>query len=456
MSTLAGDPDAARPLRGGDDLLSIFRAGEKSSDRLGIGVEYERLPVCRLTGQVIPYSSTDEGPSIEGFLARLADQHGWKPHLEGGHIIALEKEGARVTLEPGAQVELSGRLQKCLDDVREEIALFVRETDTLADSMGIALLGLGYHPFVDMRKIGWVPKERYRIMAPYLATRGSLAHGMMKGTAGCQVNLDYASESDALEKLRLAMGVSTLLTAMCANSPLTCGAPNGFLSRRAHIWMHTDPDRTGLLSFAFDSSAGYRDYVAYALGVPMFFVVRGGKWIDMTDRTFRSYMEGNTGGLTPSLGDWELHLTTLFPEVRLKAYVEVRGSDSGSAEMTLSQAAFWKGLLYDEDARPQAWDLVKKPSFEERVTFHRDVTRRGLGARLGGIPALELARELVSLAVKALPDHEKGYLDPLRSVVHDDAGTHAERVLRRWEGEWRRDPGRLISALSPDSTLPPG
>ncbi|HZI93452.1 MAG TPA: glutamate-cysteine ligase family protein [Patescibacteria group bacterium] len=451
MSTLFGANDAGRgdtPLRDRGQLCEIFRSGEKPSSRFGIGIEYERLPVSRQTGLAVPYAAPSGRPSVESFLETLASTRGWSAERENGRIIALERAGTRVTLEPGAQVELSGRVQKSLDDARLELTQFVREADEVAAGQGIALLGLGYHPFSDFTEIGWVPKSRYKIMGPYLATRGHLAHGMMKATAGCQINLDYSSEADAMEKLRMAMGVSSVVTALCANSPLARGQANGFASKRSHIWLHTDPDRCGLLPFAFRDGLRYDDYVDYALDVPMMFVVRESRWLDMTGRTFRGYLDGDNAGLSPTMADWELHITTLFPEVRLKAYLEVRGSDSAGPGLVLAQAALWKGLFYDQQAARGAWSLVERATMEERLAFHRDATRNGLRARLRGIEATDLAQELIVLAERGLGPSESVHLQPLRQAAFTERAAPADALMARWSSEWRRDPRRLVEALA--------
>jgi glutamate--cysteine ligase len=452
MSTLFGDSrEAARPLRGMDDLLLAFSSGEKPRSAFGIGIEYERLPVYRETGEAVPYlepvlSPRREAGSIGQFLEALSER-GWAPQKERGRIIALERSGTRVTLEPGAQVELSGRVHQDLQEARVELESFVRDADALAATMGIAFIGLGLQPFTPVPRIGWVPKLRYGIMGPYLARRGHLAHHMMKATAGCQMNLDFGSEDEAMEMLRVAMGVTGIVTAICANSPLSGGQFTGFLTKRSHVWFHTDPDRCGLLPFALREGARYSDYAAYALDVPMMFVVRDEKWIDMGGRTFREYMADGMG-LIPTRGDWQLHLTTLFPEVRLKAYLEVRGSDSGAPGMTLAQAALWKGLLYDARARRAAWELVRVASFEQRLAFQREVARHGLSARLAGEPALGLARELLAIAAGALPPHEATLLAPMRQVVEIDGAPPAAVLLSRWTGPWNRLPWRLVDALA--------
>jgi len=440
------------------DLVSVFMSGEKPAEKHGIGIEYERLPVDRQTGRAVPYAAPtgprgEAGKSIEALLEALSAEHGWEATREQGHITSLHKEGTRVTLEPGAQIEMSGQIHRSLKTAREEVTRFVQTTSEVASRLGVSLLGLGYHPFSDFIEIGWVPKSRYRIMAPYLASRGHLAHGMMKGTAGCQVNLDYSSEADAMDKMRVAMAVSSIVTALCANSPLARGQANGFATKRSHIWLHTDPDRCGLLRWVFDEGAKYADYVSYALSVPMLFVLRDGELKNMTGRTFNAYLDGDDAGLTPTLADWRLHLTTLFPEVRLKSYLEVRGSDSGSPDMILAQAALWKGLLYDDRARTRAFDMVERASFEERLSFHRDVSRLGLQAALRGDSALDLAQSLVRLAEQALPPDEASLLEPLRRIAQLDRASPADLLLKRWSGEWRRDPRRLVASLDPEPEL---
>ncbi len=448
MSTLfGGDIQADAPIGGPDDLLRPFHEGIKTPDRRGIGLEYERLPLRAASGRAAPYDAPD-GSSVHAVLARLERDHGWSAQRESGRIIALEKGTTRLTLEPGAQVEMSGGVHHSLAAARAELNAFVAETDRAAAAHSIVLAGLGYHPLSEFDSIGWVPKSRYQIMGPYLASRGHLAHAMMKATAGCQINLDYTSEADAADMLRAAMGISSVVTALCANSPLTRGQANGFATRRSHIWMHTDPDRTGLLAIAFGDGAGFRQYVDCALDVPMMFVVRDGRWVDMTGRTFRGYLAGRTEGLKPTMADWDLHLTTLFPEVRLKRYVEVRGSDSGPPSIILAQAALWKGILYNEASRRAAWKLVSGPTFAERQAFHRAVVRQGLRARLGSRPALELARVLITLAHDGLPESERGVLDPLRALVAREGAGLSDQLLLRWRGAWGRDPLRMIEALA--------
>lgn len=449
MSTLYGDDrSAGQPIASRDDLLDVLRSGEKPASRWGIGIEYERLPVLRETGAAVPYlPDGQDTPSIAKFLEALTSK-GWEAQREQGNIVALERSGTRITLEPGAQVEMSGRVHTDLHEASSELSAFVKELDGLAAGMGIAFLGLGFQPFTPFDRIGWVPKKRYEIMAPYLATRGHLAHGMMKGTAGCQINLDYASERDAMEMLRTATGITSIVTALCAHSPLTRGQANGFATFRSHIWGHTDPDRCGLLPFALEEGARYEDYVDYALDVPMLFVVRDGEWIDMTGVTFRHFLERGHRGAKASIDDWQMHLTTIFPEVRIKSWLEVRGSDSGPPEMIIAQAALWKGILYDAAARREAWDLVARATFAQRLAFHRDVTRQGLEARLGDRSARELGRSLLGIAQAHLPSRDAERLAPLLEVEQSGL-TPARRLLDHWRGAWNRDPARLVAGLAP-------
>jgi glutamate--cysteine ligase len=289
-------------------------------------------------------------------------------------------------------------------------------------------------------------------MRRYLPTRGALAHEMMFATASVQANFDYADEADMAAKLRVAMGISPIVSAIFANSSLSEGKSNGFVSRRLYAWEHTDPDRTGLLPLVFERDFGYRDYVEWALDVPMFFIVRGEHYEPTGRKTFRAFLREGHHELRPSLGDFERHLTTLFPDVRLKRYIEVRGADAVPPGLTCSLPALWKGILYQADARAQAWDLIADHTQAQREAARADVARRGLAAAFAGRPVLELARELAEIAREGLrrlahrgrrdPD-ESAYLDPI--FEHLDLGmSPGQIVLERWEGEWARSLDRLI------------
>ncbi len=443
-----------------EDLLEHFHIGGKTRDRWGIGVEYERLGVHRDTGHAIPY----EGPaSVETILRALSERRGWTPHGEEGRILSLERGTSSVTLEPGGQLELSGAVHATLDGAHRELLEFVSDVDEISRPLGIAWLGVGNHPITPLSAIPWIPKRRYAIMREYLPTRGSLARTMMQSTACIQVNVDYLDERDAMDKFRTAMALSPLLTALYANSPLSEGRPNGFASYRSWVWRHTDPDRCGLLPFAFREDASFADYVQYALDVPMFFVVRGDRWIPAAPTTFRTFIREGFQGARATHGDFRLHLTTIFTEVRLKQYVEVRGCDSGAPESCLALAALWKGLLYDATAHAEAWKVVRGMTFEERDDLHARVCREGPAARLrssggrsrsgsGEATVRDLLVDLLRIARAGLERQgaagETGFLDLLDRRVGDGGSCPADSLLAEWEGPLRRDPRALVSVLS--------
>jgi glutamate--cysteine ligase len=322
----------------------------------------------------------------------------------------------------------------------------------LCAPLGIVWLGLGIHPIHPVEALPAVPKERYRIMRRYLPTRGALSQVMMFATATVQANFDYSDEADMVAKMRTALGVSPVVSAIFANSSISEGKANGFISRRLHAWEETDPDRTGLLPFAFDPDFGYRRYVEWALDVPMFFVVRGDRYKAANGTTFRRFMREGFAGMRATLGDFDRHLTTLFPDVRLKRIIEVRGADAVPPGLTCSLPALWKGILYDGEALAAARELVRGAGHEERVAARADVARRGLAARYAGRPVLELARELAQISREGLrriahpgrrDADETGYLDPIFAQLATGRSP-GQIVLERWEGEWGRSLARLI------------
>jgi glutamate--cysteine ligase len=429
------------------DLDGYFLRGCKPPADWGVGIEYERAGVLTGTGRAAPYSGTR---SISALLARLTASHGWRPLHHGSHVIALEKDRIRITMEPGGQVELSGAIHRELDAVREEVEGWAAQLALVAEPLGISWPGVGLQPFSPLSEIEWTPKPRYTVMSAHLARTGTMGHVMMKQTAGVQVNLDYSDESDALEKFRVAMGITSLVTALFANSPLVEGRDSGFASYRSWAWQHTDPARCGLLPFVLREDAGFSDYLEYALSVPTMFILRRGAFVDLRGIPFREFLARGCDGHRATLSDFQLHLTTLFPEVRLKHHLEVRGGDSGDPEHALAQVALWKGILYDPGARREAWKLVSDLSFEERTAFHRDAARRGSGAILRRRSALELGAELHRIAADGLrrqgePDR---YLAPLARILFEWRASPSRRLLERWNGEWQRDPRRLVTETS--------
>ena len=431
------------------DLVEFARAGEKPRAAWRVGTEHEKIGVQRESLRPVPYAGEN---GIAGVLAAVAAETGWREVREGGALIALEGDGASITLEPGGQLELSGAPLRTIFETCEEFHRHLDVIRRVSEPRGLVWIALGANPFHDVEEMPRVPKARYAVMRRYLPTKGELAMHMMHLSATVQANFDYASEADMAAKLRTAMGVSPLVSALFANSALYLGKPSGFITRRVHIWRHVDPDRCGMLPFVFEPGLDYEKYVQWALDVPMFFVLHEGEYRQVQGLTFRRYLAEGHEGKRATLQDWNLHLTTLFPEVRLKQFLEVRGADAVPPELTCALPALWKGILYDDGARDAAWRLVADWSFAEREAALEAVARRGLSARVAGRPVLPLARELVEIARAGLArigdgrggeTDERGFLDPLAAVA-ERGRSPGEEVLTLWEGAWRGSPERLI------------
>ncbi len=440
----------AVPIESIDQLVEQFHRAGKPREHWKIGTEYEKVAVDRTTGRAVPFS----GPrGIEVVLRGLAERYGWEPKEEDGRTVALARDGASITLEPGAQLELSGEQCPTIHCTHAELATHVREVVSVGSELGIAFLGLGMQPVSRLEDIEWVPKQRYRIMGPYMTRVGTLGQRMMKQTATVQANIDYSDERDAMLKLRVGMGIAPLVNAMFANSPISDGDLNGYMSFRGHIWTDTDNARSGLLPFAFREGAGFADYVEWALDVPLYFILRGGRYrTEVTGVPFRRFLAEGAAGERATLDDWNLHLTTLFPEVRLKGYIELRSADSQPPERMLALPAMVKGVFYTQDCLEAAWDLVKRWSFEERLLLWRDVHREALLTRFKGIRVIELARELYGIAEEGLRRQvaldrdgrdERVYLDHMGEQLA--MGRSPARVIaERWTGQWDRRIERLI------------
>jgi glutamate--cysteine ligase len=432
-----------------DDLVGYLSAAETPVEDWRVGTEHEKIGIYEDSRERVPYEG-DRG--IGALLQRIADAEAWKPVYEEGKPIALLKDGASITLEPGGQIELSGAP---LRTVRETCAEFNTHVDLvkhLSRDFGIAWLSLGSDPLHQVSEVPVMPKRRYAIMRRYLPTRGVLALHMMHTTATVQANFDYRDEADMVSKLRTAMGCSPIVSALFANSSISEGKPNGFTSRRVEIWRHTDPDRCGMLDFVFDPDFGYRKYTEWALDVPMFFIVREHRYIPAKGLSFRAFMERGLEGEQATLDDWDLHLTTLFPEVRLKRFIEVRGADAVPRSLICALPALWKGLLYDAEARGAAWSLVQDWSARQRDESLEQVARLGLGAQIAGRPVLELARELTEIASAGLrriaerqetDRDERHFLDPIREQL-ELGKSPGQVLLDRWNGSWQGRLGRLI------------
>lgn len=442
-------PKAARLIPPGSagiaELVRGFAAGGKPRAAWRVGAEHEKIGVVAATGMPAPY----DGPNgIERILVELAAKTGWDPVREGSHVIALGHEQEKITLEPGGQLELSGAPLARARGIEAQIADHLAALAPISAKKGVAWLAIGFRPYGTLDEVPWVPKGRYAVMRAYLPTRGRLAHEMMKRTATVQANLDYADEDDARRKMCAGMGASSIVTALFAASPLAEGKDTGWQSWRARAWLETDPDRCGLLPFAFEDGPLFARYTDWALDVPMFFVYRGG-YRPANGLTFRRFLQDGFEGERATFDDWELHLSTLFPETRMKNYLEMRSADASTLPMVLALPALWKGLLYDDTALAETIALTAGQSFADRVAVRADVPRLGFTARLPGGRATvgDVARALVAIArdglARVAPD-ELATLAPLEEIV-TTGRTTADRI--RDLHAQSADPAALVQAL---------
>jgi glutamate--cysteine ligase len=437
-----------------EDLEAYFRSGAKPAGDFKIGIEQEKIAVLA-DGRPAPY----DGPGgLAEVLGRM-EAHGFSATREDGHPIALARDGDRITMEPGGQLELSGGALPTSIACASALDAHVREVAEVARPLGIRFIGAGVRPFGALDDVGWLPKRRYGVMRDYFPRHGRqshLAHQMMKLTATVQANFDYSDEGEAADKIRTAYGVTSLVTALYAASPIVFGRPSGFKSYRAAIWLETDADRCGLLPFAFKPDFRFRDYIDWALDVPMFFVVRDGAYRPAYPLTFRRFLADGWEGQQATIADWEVHLSTVFPEVRLKRYVEVRGADAGPMPMARGLGALWRGILDDREARAAAWALVADRTYEEREALRREVPRAGLAATFGGraVSALALALcRIAAVGLTRLPGGaaDRALLDPL--LAYAEAGrTPADDLLDDFAAA-KGDPAALVQRweLRPDT-----
>ncbi len=439
-----------------EDLLAPFAYGGKPKAAWRIGTEHEKF-VYRRSDHRAP--SYDEPGGISDLLAELT-RFGWRPVEEGGKVIALAGGDGTISLEPAGQLGLSGAPLANLHQTCAEADRHLRQVKEVGDRLGVGFLGLGMWPDKKRDGLPVMPKGRYAIMLRHMPRVGTLGLDMMLRTCTIQVNLDYSSEADMARKFRVGLALQPLATALFANSPFTEGKPNGFLSFRSHIWSDTDPARTGMLPFVFDEAFGYERYLDYALDVPMYFVFRDGRYIDAAGMSFRDFLEGRLPALPgekPRLSDWTDHLSTAFPEVRLKSFLEMRGADGGPWSRICALPALWVGLLYDQAALDAAWDEVKDWSLEERQLLRDEVPKSGLAARTpAGESLLALGRRVLAISEAGLiardrlngaGDSESGFLDPLREILARGK-TPAERLLDPYRGEWGGDVSRIYAEES--------
>jgi len=444
----------AEPVRTMADLVSYFEAGNKPRDQWRIGAEHEKFAFHLDTLRRPAY----EGPDgIEAMLVGL-ERFGWKPYYENGKIIALLKNGASVTLEPGGQFELSGAPLETIHDICDETGRHLEEVKAVASELGLGFIGVGFSPLWTREETPVMPKGRYRIMRSYMPKKGRLGLDMMLRTCTVQANLDYADEADMVLKFRTSLALQPIATALFANSPFIEGKPSGFLSARANVWTDTDPDRTGMLDFVFEDGFGFERYATYALNVPMYFV--SGKkygredYIDVSGQDFKAFLKGELPGLPgklPTMDDWADHLTTLFPEVRLKKYLEMRGADAGPWGRLCALPALWAGLLYDQPSLEAVWELVKGWSNADHNTLRGMAAKTGLKGEIAGRPVKDWAMDVLEIARNGLKNRnrlsgglvdETGYLGELFEIA-DSGLTPADRLLEKFNGVWQGDIRKL-------------
>jgi glutamate--cysteine ligase len=432
------------------ELEAYFQNAGKAREQWRVGTEYEKVGIDRFTGKAIPYFGAR---GVDRILRELIDRYGWQPEEQDGNIIALTRDKAQITLEPGGQIELSGEPCESIHCTYGEFSQHIRELLEVAEPLDIVFLGLGMQPVSRVEEIEWVPKKRYRIMGPYMLKVGTLGQRMMKQTATVQANVDFLDEKDAMAKFRTGMGLAPVLVAMFANSPISEGQLNGYRSFREHIWTDTDRSRSGLLKFAFAPDASFAHYVEYALDVPMYFIIRHHDYIDMTGLTFRQFLEHGHNGERATLQDWADHLTTLFPETRIKRYIEIRSVDSQPPELMPALSALIKGIFYDPDCLLAAWDLVKGWSWDERMETYLESHKDALAARVRRYTLLDLAKELFQIGWEGLRrqkslnrngDDETIYLAPLKTLLFQGK-CPADILVEKWEGELRQDIKNLIA-----------
>ncbi|MFC4292721.1 glutamate--cysteine ligase [Sphingorhabdus arenilitoris] len=439
-----------------DQLILPMQQGEKPKERWRIGTEHEKFVYCTKDFHAPSY---DEKGGIRDLLMALTE-FGWEPIIENDKVIAMKGDDGTVSLEPAGQLELSGAPLDNLHETCAETGRHLEQVKKIGALTGKGFLGLGLWPDKKRSDLPIMPKGRYAIMLNHMPRVGSMGLDMMLRTCTIQVNLDYSSEADMVKKFRTSLALQPLATALFANSPFLEGKPNGFLSYRSHIWSDTDPHRTGMLPFVFEDGFGYERYADYMLDVPMYFVYRDGKYIDAAGHSFRDFLNGELSvlpGEKPMVSDWEDHMSTAFPEVRLKSFLEMRGADGGPWNRICALPAFWVGLLYDQSALDAAWDEVKQWTMEEREALRNAVPKLGLKTPIpGGRTLQDIAGRILDISASGLAararlnksgDNETGFLDPLREIVTSKM-TMADRLLANYHGKWQGDVSKVYDEMS--------
>ncbi len=442
MTTTPSTP--GEPITDRRQLVEYLEAGSKPPAAWRIGTEHEKFVFRRADLRRVPY----DGPDGIAALLHGMTRFGWKPVVEDGNTIALANDAqCSITLEPGGQFELSGAPLETVHQTCDEVHEHLRQVREVCDELGLGMIGLGFDPKWRREDISWMPKARYRIMRDYMPKKGRLGLDMMLRTCTVQTNLDYRSEADMIKKFRVSLALQPVAVALFANSPFVEGKPSGRLSERSFIWTDTDADRCGTLPFVFEPGFGFERYVDYMLDVPMYFVYRDGRYIDASGQSFRDFLAGRLPALPgeiPRLGDWTDHLTTAFPEVRLKTFLEMRGADGGPWRRLCALPALWVGILYDDTALDAAWDLVSDWSEAEREAMRRDVPRLALSTPLRSRTLRDVALEMLDIAREglhrrarrsAMGDDETHFLDPLFAIA-GSGRTPAEELLEDFRTRW--------------------
>jgi glutamate--cysteine ligase len=434
------------PIETLDQLAGHLASGSKPRDQFRIGTEHEKFGFALTTHGPLPYDG--DGPTVKKMLEGLV-RFGWQSVSEDGFVVALKRNGASITLEPGGQFELSGAPLINVHETCCEVNRHLKEVREVADEIGAGFLGLGFSPKWSLEDTPMMPKARYGLMKDYMPKVGTLGRQMMFRSCTVQTNLDFSSEADMAKKFRVSLALQSVATALFANSPFGDGGLNGYKSYRSHVWTDTDNDRTGMLPFVFEPGFGFEHYVNWALDAPMYFVKRGGHYLDATGLSFRDFLDGKLSilpGEKPVMSDWEDHLSTMFPEVRLKTFLEMRGADSGPWNSLCALPAFWVGLFYDQAALDAADDLIRDWTTEERETLRRGAAKTGLQTPFRSGSMQDLAKEVLAISRSGLKaraqlnshgEHEGHFLDDLDAIAASGV-TRADALARRFKTEWNR------------------
>jgi len=434
------------PITSVRQLAEWFAAGSRPRSAWKVGTEHEKFGFRRADLAPPPYEPDGIRALLEALQAR-----GWTPILDGGNPIGLKRGNASISLEPGGQLELSGAVFADLHATQQELTTHIREVHEAAGPLDLGFAPLGFHPLARREDMPWMPKGRYAIMRRYMPRVGKLGLDMMLRTCTVQANLDYGDEADMVEKLRVSLALQPVATALFANSPFTEGRPNGFRSFRAQVWTDTDPDRTGIPAVVFEEGFGFERFSEWLLDVPMYFVMREGRWLDAAGASFRAFLDGRLNilpGERATMGDFADHVTTAFTDVRLKRFLEMRGADAGSPAMLQALPALWVGLLYDDAAQKAAAALTRGWTVEEIRALRADVPRQALSATIRGRSVRDLARDMVAIARDGLRARGLGedvYLAPLDEIVASGL-TQADRLLQLYERAWDGNAGRALTA----------